>query len=148
MNQYTIIGNLVRDPETGTVNSGANYTRFVVAVNKPRVRGQEQEAEFMRVTCWRGLADSCAAYLRKGRKVAVVGSANSYGWIRRDGSAGSQIEITAGEVEFLSSGGGPLDAPPEEPEWSRRQGNETESGTANVDPESGMETADPEDLPF
>ena len=33
MNRITIIGNLTRDPETGTTDGGINWCRFSVAVN-------------------------------------------------------------------------------------------------------------------
>lgn len=73
MNKYFIIGNLVRDPETGTTESGVNWCTFTVAARKKRPKEGEPDAEFVRVTAWRGLGDTCAKYLAKGRKVRVIG---------------------------------------------------------------------------
>ena len=73
MNHYIIIGNLVRDPETGTTDGGINWCRFTVAARKKRAKEGQPDAEFVRVTAWRGLGDTCAKYLRKGRKVCVIG---------------------------------------------------------------------------
>lgn len=101
MNQHTIIGNLVRDPETGNTQSGVNWCTFTVAVNR---RGQNAEAIFVRVTAWRALAETCGKYLKKGRKVCVVGESDAHGWIGQNGEPRAQIELTAREVEFLSSG--------------------------------------------
>lgn len=98
MNKILIIGNLTRDPETGTTKEGVNWCRFSLAVN----RRQRDDAQFMRVTAWRGLADSCARYLAKGRKAAVVGDADVYAWLGRDGAPRAQLEITAQDVEFLT----------------------------------------------
>ena len=118
MNQYTIIGNLTRDPETGTTQGGVNWCRFTVAVRKKRPKEGEKDADYIQVTAWRGLGDTCAKYLAKGRKVCVIGEPKAGAWIGKDGSAKGQIEITADEVEFLSSGGGgrneptDADAPP------------------------------------
>ena len=134
MNQHTIIGNLVRDPETGTTQGGVNWCRFVVAVRKKRAREGEQDADFIQVTAWRGLGDTCAKFLAKGRKVAVSGESRAGAWIGRDGSAKGQIETTADDVEFLSPAGRgneptDADAPP---------------GPERTDPESGMTVADTE----
>lgn len=141
MNRITIIGNLTRDPETGTTSAGNNYCRFIVAVNRRKRKEGEPDADFMRVTAWSSLAENCGKYLTKGKKVAVNGSAYSYGWQRQDGSIGSQIEINALDVEFLSGGKGeggrgPND-PPEDPAWARPE----------MDPESGMEISN-EEPPF
>ena len=142
MNKYTIIGALVRDPETGTTDSGVNWCRFTVAARKRFHKEGEPDAEFVRVTAWRGLGDTCAKYLKKGRKVAVVGEPKVHAWIGNDGNAKGQIEMNADEVEFVSNAAGDgssaptdADAPP--------------APAGNVDPQSGMtQVEDPEDLPF
>lgn len=120
MNKITVIGNLTRDPETGTTKDGVSWTRFSLAVRKPRPKDGQPDAEFMRVTAWRGLGDSCAKYLAKGRKVCVVGYAESHAWMGQDGSPRSQIEITADDVEFLTpkaQDDRPQEAPPEPGEY-------------------------------
>jgi single-strand DNA-binding protein len=121
MNKYQIIGNLVRDPETGTTESGVHWCSFTVAARKRRHKDGEPDAEFVRVTAWRGLGDSCAKYLSKGKKVYVDGEPKARPWQSEDGTLRAQIELTAEEVEFLSSkGSGQADDPnerwPEEPE--------------------------------
>lgn len=144
MNHYIIIGNLVRDPEMGTTDGGINWCRFTVAARKKRAKEGQPDAEFVRVTAWRGLGDTCAKYLRKGRKVCVIGEPVAHAWIGQDGNAKGQIEMNADEVEFLSAGGGSqgeptdADAPPER----------GAAAAPAPDPESGMTEVDPEDLPF
>ena len=103
MNEHMIIGNLTRDPETGTTESGVNWCRFTVAVRKRYAKEGEPDAEFISVTAWRGLADNCAKYLAKGRKVAVTGESRAHGWTGQRGDARAEIQITADNVEFLSS---------------------------------------------
>lgn len=135
MNQHFITGNLVRDPETGTTPAGVGWTRFTVAVRKRFPKEGEPDAEFIRVTAWRGLGENCAKYLGKGKKVAVYGESRSSAWVSRDGGARGQIELTADNVEFLDGGrhgsGEPTDAdaPPESggrrtdgPDWERTDG--------------------------
>ena len=139
MNQHTIIGNLTRDPETGTTQGGVNWCRFTVAVRKKRPKEGEKDADYIQVTAWRGLGDSCAKYLSKGRKVCVVGEPKAGAWIGKDGSAKGQIEITADEVEFLSSAGGNRNEPTDD---------DAPPAPEDRDPETGYTQVEPEDLPY
>ena len=106
MNKLTIIGNLTRDPELRTTPSGVTVCNFNVAVNR-RNRSQndngQPEADFFRVTVWRQLGEACAKYLAKGRKVAVIGPVSASTYQANDGSTRVQLEVTADDVEFLSS---------------------------------------------
>ena len=107
MNKLTIIGNLTRDPELRTVSSGISVCDFTVAVNR-RNRSQnaangQPETDFFRVTAWRQLGENCAKYLAKGRKVCVVGPVSARTYQANDGTTRVSLEVTAEDVEFLSS---------------------------------------------
>lgn len=99
MNRLTIIGNLTKDPELRTTPTGKNVCTFTVAVNR-RVNG-EDTADFFRVSAWNQLGESCAKYLAKGRKVAVLGSVSVHVF-EANGKPGANMEVVAQEVEFLS----------------------------------------------
>ena len=105
MNSLHIIGNLVRDPETRTTQSGSTVCSFTVAVNrKKKVQGQP-DADFFRVSAWNQLGEVCQKYLAKGRKVSVVGSVTAHAYTTQDGKPAASLDITAGDIEFLSSRG-------------------------------------------
>ena len=129
MNKLTITGNLVRDPELRTVGSGINVCTFTVAVNRRKKTEGQPEADFFRVSAWRGLAETCSKYLAKGRKVAVVGSVSAQAYMGSDGTAKASLELTADDVEFLSS---------------RNEQSET---TTDV-PAGFVEVGDDEPMPF
>ena len=106
MNKLTIIGNLTRDPELRTTSTGVNVCSFTVAVNRRNRRDDQNgqpEADFFRVTAWRQLADICAKYLAKGRKVCVVGPVSVHTFTGNDGTTRASLEVNADDVEFLSS---------------------------------------------
>ena len=104
MNKLTIIGNLTRDPELRTTSTGLNVCSFTVAVNRRRSANSNQpEADFFRVSAWRQLGENCQRYLAKGRKVAVVGSVSVSTYTGNDGTTRASLEVTADDVEFLSS---------------------------------------------
>ena len=133
MNQLNIIGNLTRDPQVRDYD-GATCCNFTGAVNR-RVRADAHpEADYVRVTAWRGLGDVCAKYLKKGRKVRVTGPVRPYGWTGEDGNPRAALEMTADDVEFLSPMNQPAGAPAQRPE-------------PEPDPEEFTEVDDDE-LPF
>lgn len=112
MNKIFIIGNLVRDPELRTTQSGVAVCTFTVAVNR-RKQGAEagqQEADFFRVTTWRQLAENCNRFLAKGRKVGVTGTLTLESYTDKNGLPRNSLEVMADEVEFLTPR--TADAPP------------------------------------
>ena len=109
MNKLTIIGNLTRDPESKTTNNGKTVCNFTVAVNRRQRRDQnsnQPDADFFRVAAWGALGESCARYLSKGRKVAVIGAVQVSTYTAQDGSTRASLDIPfAEDVEFLSPKG-------------------------------------------
>lgn len=101
MNKLVIIGNLTRDPEARMTQSGTPVCSFTVAVKKRKK--DSTEAEFFNVSAWRELGENCAKYLRKGKKVAVMGTVTARAYAAQDGSLRAQMEVTADEIEFLSA---------------------------------------------
>ena len=99
MQKIIFIGNLVHNPEMRTTPSGINVTTFTVAVNR---RGADKQTDYFRVSVWRQLAESCAKYLSKGKKVCVVGEVSVRAYEGNNGEARAQMEVNASEVEFLS----------------------------------------------
>ena len=123
MNKLTIIGNLTRDPELRTTPNGVSVCDFTVAVNRRNRRDDQgqPEADFFRVSAWRERGELCAKYLAKGRKVCVIGPVSVRTYTGSDGATRASLEVTADEVEFLSSrndgesGGYTAPAAPEAP---------------------------------
>ena len=101
MNRLMIIGNLTGDPESRVTATGKNVCSFTVAVNR---RGGN-EADFFRVSAWDKTAENCGKYLSKGRKVCVVGPVSVRTYQANNGETRASLEVTANEVEFLSSKG-------------------------------------------
>lgn len=106
MNRLTIIGNLTRDPESRTTNSGKEVCNFTVAVNRRgKKQGGQPDADFFSVHAWNDLGANCQKYLAKGRKVAVIGSVSVSTYTANDGNVRANLDVAALEVEFLSSKG-------------------------------------------
>lgn len=104
MNKAIIIGNLTKDPELRTTQSGISVCSFTVAVQR-RSSQADKQADFIPVVTWRGLAENCGKYLAKGRAVAVMGSIQTRNYDTQSGEKRYITEILADEVQFLSKGG-------------------------------------------
>lgn len=99
MNRVIISGNLVRDPEARTTQSGISQSTFTVAVQ--RRFSKDHEADFLNVVAWRQTAEFANKYLTKGRKVIVEGSVQTRSYTAQDGSKRYVTEIIADNVEAL-----------------------------------------------
>ncbi len=104
MNKVVLIGNLARDPEITTTNSGVSVCRFSLAVQR-RFSSQDggSTADFFNIVVWRGLAENCHKFLRKGSKCAVSGRIQNSSYEAQDGTKRYTTEIVAEDVEFLGS---------------------------------------------
>lgn len=105
-----MIGRLTKDPEIRYLPSGVAVTTFFLAVNRNFTNQQgEREADFIPIVVWRGLAETCAKYLSKGRLVAVSGRIQTRSYEGRDGQRRYVTEVVADEVVFLDRDGSGMD---------------------------------------
>lgn len=128
MNSLHIIGNLTKDPELRTTQSGLSVCSFTVAVNKRKTTDNQPEADYFNITAWRERGETCAKYLSKGKKVSVVGPVTIRTW-ESNGKHGASLEVTAEDVEFLSP-------------------RSESQPAAPVDKQSGFQQVESDELPF
>ena len=102
MNKVFLIGNLTKDPELSNTNNGIPVCKFTLAVSR---RFGNTETDFLPVIVWRGQAENCGKFLKKGSKAAVAGSIQTRTYDANDGSKRYITEIVANEVQFLSTKG-------------------------------------------
>ena len=103
INRAILIGNLTKDVEIATTNSGKNVARFTIAVSRRYANADgEREADFLNIVVWNTLAENCAKYLQKGSKVAVTGAIQTRSYESEEGKR-YITEIIADEVEFVGA---------------------------------------------
>jgi single-strand DNA-binding protein len=92
------IGRLTANP---TTHAGEKHETciFRLAVPRPGSDG----ADFVDIVCFDKLAATCAAWLTKGREVAMVGKLRLSEWTGRDGECRSKLQVVADTVQFLGS---------------------------------------------
>jgi single-strand DNA-binding protein len=105
-NSIDLLGNLGNDPEEFFLPNGIKGAKFSVAVNQVWMdaAGQRhEETDWFRVTVRGGLAETCLAYLSKGRQVFVTGIPRLRRWEDENKGKHEQIQVLADKVIFLGS---------------------------------------------
>ncbi len=109
LNRSTILGNVTRDPETRTTNSGQSVVSFSVATSrrwKDQTSGELKEAvEYHNCVAWAKLAQTVGSYVRKGSKVYVEGRLQTRSWDDPSGVKKYRTEIIADNVILLDKKG-------------------------------------------
>ncbi|MCY3981622.1 MAG: single-stranded DNA-binding protein [Alphaproteobacteria bacterium] len=114
VNKVILIGNLGRDPEIRTMQSGDKLANLSVATSETwndRQSGERRErTEWHRVVIFGRLAEIAEQYLRKGSKVYVEGSLQTRKWQDQSGQDRYSTEVVLqrfrGELHMLDRTGG------------------------------------------
>ena len=98
MNQVTLIGRLVKEPEL--VNAGDKQKLdFTLAVNT-KVKGK---ADFISCTAWGKTAEIMAKYLSKGSQVCVYGEIKNNNYEDSKGVKHYGMKVQVNSIEFVGS---------------------------------------------
>jgi len=104
LNMVFLMGNLTRDPELRYTPNGQAVANFTIATNRRWTDndGQQKDAaEFTDVVVWGKIAETVANYLKKGRRIHVIGRLQTRSWEAQDGSKRYKTEVIATDVTFL-----------------------------------------------
>lgn len=144
------MGNLTRDPELRYTPNGQAVASFTVATNRQWTdpSGEKKDAaEFTDIVVWGKMAETVSNFLKKGRRVHVIGRLQSRSWEAQDGSKRSKTEVVATDVTFLdkaSGKGGEFEGVDTIPEDDVNQ----EKKQAKAKKEENEEEINIEDIPF
>ena len=111
INHVVLSGNLTRDPELRSLQSGTSVCSLRIANNTRRKDSSGQwvdKPNYFNVKVWGAQGENCATYLTKGRPVAIDGRLDWREWEGQNGEKRQAVEIVADRVQFLGSrdGGG------------------------------------------
>jgi len=104
VNKAIILGNLTRDPELKELDGGSKVCTFGVATNrtwKDKNGEKQEQVEYHNVVTWARLAEICAEYLTKGKKVYIEGRLQTRNWEDEAGVKKYRTEIVAQEMVML-----------------------------------------------
>ena len=104
INRVVLTGNLTRDPELRSTNSGLAVCSMRIASNTRRkgAGGEwEDKPNFFDVTVWGAQGENCARFLSKGRPIALDGRLEWREFTDQQGNKRQAVEIIADAVQFL-----------------------------------------------
>ena len=113
VNKVILVGNLGRDPEIRTMQSGDKLAQFSLATSETwndRQTGERRErTEWHRVVIFGRLAEIAERFLRKGSKVYLEGSLQTRKWQDQSGQDRYTTEVVLqrfrGELQMLDRAG-------------------------------------------
>lgn len=68
------MGRLTDDPEIRVTPSGASVTSFRIAIDRPRSKDSDPQADFISCVAWRQQAEFIDKYFSKGKMIALTGT--------------------------------------------------------------------------
>ena len=101
LNIVALMGRLTRDPEMRKTPQGVSVATFTVAVDRSFVKqGEERQADFIDIVCWRNTAEFVCKYFQKGSMIALNGSIQTRTYQDKNGNNRKAFEIVADNVHF------------------------------------------------
>ena len=106
LNKAMLIGRLGQDPEIRYTQSGVAVTTFSVATNfrwKDQEGNWQDKTEWHNLKAWRGLAETCSTYLKKGSKVYLEGRLETSSWEDENKKKHYKTEIVVDDMIMLDT---------------------------------------------
>ena len=115
LNQITIMGRFVRDPELRRTGSGVAVASFTLAVDRDFKSGNsgEKEVDFIDCVAWRQAGEFVSKYFSRGRMAVVSGRLQIRSWNDKDGNKRRTAEVVADNVYFADSKSEPASTAPQ-----------------------------------
>lgn len=105
MNKVCLIGRLTAKPELRYTSSNIAYSRFILAVNRPKKEDGTQDTDFISCVAWKNTADTICKYLNKGSLVGLEGRIQTGSYDREDGTKVYTTDVLVSRIHFLESKG-------------------------------------------
>lgn len=105
INRVILMGRLTADVELKQTQNGIAYCMITVAVNRPKIKDKEQEADFISVQAWRNTAEFISKYFSKGKMIIVEGSLRNNNYTDQNGVKHYSMVVQADSVNFGESKG-------------------------------------------
>lgn len=110
INKVILVGNLGKDPEVRTFESGGIKASFPLATSesyKDKVSGEiKTQTDWHNVVLWKGLAEVAQNYLKKGMQIYVEGKLRTRSYQDKDGNNKYITEVVGENLVMMGKGSG------------------------------------------
>ena len=100
MNNTILIGNLGDDPKSFFTPDGVQIVTFDLAF-----KSGKDKTSWIRVSCFKKLAELSVKYLHKGARIGLVGRLDQSKWTTEDNQQRSSFRVIANQIEFIKTDG-------------------------------------------
>ena len=116
LNQAILIGNVGKDPDVRTLDGGIKVATFSLATSTGGYKKQDgtdvpERTQWHNIVCWRGLADLCEKFVRKGDRLTILGTIG-YREYEKDGQKQYATDIIAYDLLLSGKADNPGARPP------------------------------------
>ena len=104
LNNISLVGRLVKDPELRQTTSGTSVIRFAIAVDREPFNG-ETKTDFINIVAWGKTAEFVSKYFRKGQLISIPGAElHQEKYTEKDtGKERTTYEVVAQRVRFCGN---------------------------------------------
>lgn len=103
MNNVSLVGRLVRDPDIRYTDGGLSIARFSIAVDRRFKKDGEQAADFPNIIAFGKTAEFIERYFKKGNRIGLNGRIQTGNYTNNDGIKVYTTDVIAENVEFVES---------------------------------------------
>lgn len=103
LNNVTLMGRLVADPEIRTTSSGKSVASFRIAVGRAFSKDGNRQADFITIVAWEKTAEFIGKHFSKGSMIALQGKIQTRNYEDSNGNKRTAFEVKADEVSFCGS---------------------------------------------
>jgi single-strand DNA-binding protein len=104
LNQFVIVGRLVRDPELHETDNGKKVTTITVAVPRSYKNSNgEYETDFINCVLWASIAQNTTEYCKKGDLLGIKGRVQTRTIEKEEERPTHLTEMIAEKITFLSN---------------------------------------------
>ena len=116
LNQAILIGHVGKDPDVRTLDGGIKVATFSLATSTGGYKKQDgtdvpERTQWHNIVCWRGLADVCEKFVRKGDRLTILGTIG-YREYEKDGQKRYATDIIAYDLLLSGKADNPNARPP------------------------------------
>lgn len=99
-NRAILMGRLCDDPKFSQTQNSIACCRFRIAVNRPKSKDGNQEADFINIETWRSTAEFVSRYFTKGKMILVEGQIRNNNYTDSNGVKRYEVKVLADSVSF------------------------------------------------
>ncbi len=105
-NRVQLIGNIGKEPQIKTFDSGKTMASFSLATSETYLdqNGKKvQDTQWHQLVAWGKTASYVESYLEKGNRIAVEGKLTHRSYVDKDGNTRYITEVLVNEILLLTS---------------------------------------------